>query len=446
MKKKALILGMGLSGQASAKWLLSIGYHALGVDSKRDTLSSLATIQELAKAGCFVLSDADPIDVASFDEIIISPGIAPSHPILQAARSYNIPIIGEAELALRSLGGRRAVAVTGTNGKTTVARLVEHVLTVCGYKARALGNIGLPFSTYLRQIEPDEIVVAELSSFQLETMHARVFEAAALLNISPDHLDRYPNMVEYAAAKCRLQGCLKPGAPFYVFTEAAREFGYLLEEHCILFGDDLSASLWTDGHVVKEEEEVKFFFLKESPCFAKHDYMNALAAWGLCKALGIDSNQFTHALCTFKKPLHRMEFIRNVGGVDFYDDSKGTNIDAVVQAVMAMKGPVILIAGGVDKGSSYLAWKRPFTERVRELIVFGEAAEKMSRELGLFFKVTRVSFLAEAVHLAASSAVAGDVVLLSPGCSSFDMFRDYAHRGEEFQKCVNQLEERNKKV
>lgn len=444
MPKKVLIIGMGVSGRASAKLLLSRSVEVIGVDANAEVLASLDEIRLLESKGVFVFSDKEPIDISSFDEVVISPGIPSNHPMIVQAHRLNVPVLGEAELAFRQLRDHRAVAITGTNGKTTVTLLVEHILKSNGYKARALGNIGSALSEFLQQLEPGEIIVAELSSYQLETMTARVFDAAVLLNITPDHLDRYESMDHYASAKCKLQSCLKPSAPFYVFSQAAKEFGHLLTDHFTTFGEEISSYFWTDGHVVKEGEGVEFFFPEGYRSLGKHDSMNALAAWTLCKALGVTKEQFCLGLSSFKKPSHRIEFVKCIEGVVYYDDSKGTNIDAVVQAVGSMKGPVLLIAGGVDKGSSYLAWKVPFQNKVKELFVLGQAAEKIRQELGPFFKVTNVDSLSQAVDMAAKCATSGDTVLLSPGCSSFDMFRDYAHRGEEFQKCVNKLEERSK--
>lgn len=446
MAKKVLVIGMGVSGRASAELLLNRDVQVVGVDAKAEVLSSLREIRDLEKKGGFVFSDQEPIDISSFDEIIVSPGIPSNHPMILQAKRCNIPVLGEAELAFRQLRDHRAVAITGTNGKTTVTLLVEHVLKASGYKARALGNIGSALAKFLNQLEPGEIIVAELSSYQLETLTARVFDAAVLLNITPDHLDRYESMEHYALAKCKLQDCLKASAPFFVFSETAKDYGHLLMDHFTSFGEGLTAHLWTDGHMVKEAENLEFFFPAEYNRLGKHDSLNALAAWALCRVLGVTKEQFCEALKSFKKPSHRIEFVKCVEGVCYFDDSKGTNIDAVIQAVDAMKGQVILIAGGVDKGSSYLAWKEPFQDKVKELYVLGQAAEKIRQELGPFFKVTNVSSLSQAVDMAANSAGPGDVVLLSPGCSSFDMFRDYAHRGEEFQKCVNQLEERSKKL
>lgn len=446
MNMKVLIIGMGLSGRGAAELLLKRGCEVIGVDSKAEEISSSYEIQDLEKRGVFVFSDKEPIDISKFDEIILSPGISQKHPMVQKALSLRIPVIGESELTFRHLGNQRSVAITGTNGKTTVTLLVTHILNQSGLKARALGNVGVPFSQVAHQLEPDEIIVAELSSFQLETLSIKAFDAAVILNITPDHLDRYESLEEYAMAKSRLQNCLKPSAPFYVFSQTAKEYAHLFTEEFISFGEDLSCQLWTDGRFVKDGDDLRFTLPSETVFCAKHDFFNVLAAWGLCKQFGVTQDQFCLALLTFKKPSHRLEFVANIDGVFYYDDSKGTNVDAVIQSVGAMQGPVILIAGGVDKGHSYCVWNDVFKGKVKELFVLGQAAEKIRKELGPFFKVTVVNSLSEAVDKASCIAIDGDTVLLSPGCSSFDMFRDYAHRGREFQKCVNQLEERSKKI
>jgi len=445
MKKKVLVIGLGLSGRSSCKYLLSKGCEVVGVDGNLDRIFDLEEIKELEHLGAYIFSDKEPIDVTSFDEIVVSPGIPTTHKMLEKARSSQVPVIGEAELAFRSLGNRRALAITGTNGKTTVTLMVEHILNRSGYKARALGNVGAALTDNMHRLDPGEIVVAELSSYQLETLTSKVFHSAVILNITPDHLERYGNMDAYAEAKFKIQSCLKEGASFYIFSPIAKSYGHLLSEHFLTFGDDISSNLWTDGIAVKEWDKTEFFMPASIGSLPRHDHMNILAAWALCRSIGVSSADFIEGVMSFKKPAHRLEFIREIDGVQYFDDSKGTNIDAVIQAVSSMNRPVILLAGGVDKGASYSIWTQYFKDKVKELFVFGQSAEKIRKELGVFFKVTSVGSLSEAVALASASASFGDVVLLSPGCSSFDMFRDYAHRGEEFQKCVNLLEPRSGK-
>lgn len=378
----ALVIGLGISGKAAVSLLELQGYSVTGFD---DRLSNL----EIAWDG--------------IDLVVVSPGVEPSHKLYQEALARQIPLIGEAELALSHLQGKqRMLGVTGTNGKTTVTLLLEHVLTMSGYPAKALGNVGIPLSAYALDPHQDEILVVELSSYQLETMVTPVFDGAVLLNITPDHLDRYGNMHAYALAKWRLQHLLKPSAPFFVERQVMEQF-----------------PLGTG--VIREMD-------------------NVAAAWALAQVIGVKKEQFFAAVKSFKKPPHRIEWVRELNGVTFFDDSKGTNVDAVICAVASMKGPTILIVGGVDKGGSYLPWKSAFTGKVKRMLAIGEAAPKIIGELGNDFIVEHVDSLEDAIKKAHKHAVFGDCVLLSPGCSSYDMFRDYAHRGEVFQQTVMEIE------
>ncbi|MFS8563799.1 MAG: UDP-N-acetylmuramoyl-L-alanine--D-glutamate ligase [Rhabdochlamydiaceae bacterium] len=356
------------------------------------------------------------------------------------AKKLGKKIIGEAELGLRELversSGHKIVGITGTNGKTTVTLLVEHILKESGRRAIALGNVGDPFTEYCLSPNPGEIIVAELSSYQLETLTSKVLDIAVLLNITPDHLDRYPSMEEYATAKSLIQNCMQPNAALYVNAEVLREFGYLFKSKHRTFGSLSGAFLWTDRHVVKQLEKVEFLLPQVYNQKGLHDSENVLAAWAVCKELGVEKEGFLSALETFKKPAHRIEFVAEIGGVFYFDDSKGTNIDATMKAVDSMAGAVILIAGGVDKGASYKIWKEKFSGKVRMVFSIGEAAEKIKQELLPDIVVHVVSSLAAAVEQAGKYARSGECVLLSPGCASFDMFRDYAHRGEEFKRCV----------
>lgn len=410
---KTLIIGLGSSGKSAASFLLSKGREVIGMDRE------LHINEEM---GFPVFSENDQISLSEVEQVIVSPGISREHPIYKKALMQQIEVIGEAELALRYLN-QPCMAITGTNGKTTVTLLTEHILKCAGICARSLGNIGTPLTSYCQNPNQNEILVIELSSFQLETMTTPVFDAGVILNITPDHLDRYPSMREYAAAKCRLQGCLKEDAPFFVNRQMIEEFKDLfILEKTICFNDENFSS--------------KNFFDK-----SKHEIDNALASWKLVRQFGVDLEQFLLGLQSFKKPSHRIEFVAEIDEVFYYDDSKGTNIDAVVCAVEAMPGKTILIAGGVDKGASYMPWKN-FKQKVKKIIVLGQAANKMQEELKDSFLISRAESLEDAILQAKTFAKAGEAVLLSPGCSSFDMFRDYAHRGEEFKRHVHDLQER----
>jgi UDP-N-acetylmuramoylalanine--D-glutamate ligase len=442
MKKKTLVLGLGLSGTAAAEFLLEQKKATIGIDSNRNLLQTNEEIRRLQAKGLLCQHDQEPIIWEEIELLVVSPGISQGHPIYQLAIQKGIKIIGEAELALPYFDCP-LVGVTGTNGKTTVTLLVEHILNSAGIRAKALGNIGKPLCAYLLQPDNTEAFVVELSSYQLETMQTPVFDAAALLNITPDHLDRYANMQEYAQAKFRLQDLLKPERSFYIQSRTAHAFSFLLHHpQPKLFGLETQCHLYCDRSAIYCGEKIEFFLPLRYREMGEHDFENILAAWALCRPFCVTKEQFSKALETFNKPPHRIEFVEEIEGVLFYDDSKGTNIDAVIQAVKAMKNQVILIAGGLDKGASYLLWKDHFLGKVKQIIAIGQAAPKIYNELHPYFNIKLADSLASAVKTAAQDASRGDSVLLSPGCSSYDMFRHYAHRGEEFQRYVRSIEGR----
>ncbi len=429
---KILVIGLGKSGLAAYELLYNEGNEVVGVDD------NAALVEKLTLEGKNV--HRNPA-VQDFDRIILSPGVPPANFFYQEAVRLGKEIVGEAELALSRLKNPCA-AITGTNGKTTVTLLVEHILKASGKKAKALGNVGTPLTSYLKEHDSRDIIVLELSSFQLETMKTPVIDAGIILNITPDHLDRYTTMEEYALAKCRMQDLIKLGGSFWVHQSLVQEFRPLLKSNYQTYGTDSQSDCWTDKMSLMTGEKIETILPIRYRSLGDHESENVLAAWIICKTFGVGPETFVAALETFKKPAHRIEFVASLNGVDFFNDSKGTNIDATIKAVEAMKGKVILIAGGVDKGSSYQPWKKSFAGKVKTVVAIGQAASKIAQELAPEFEVEIVSTLEDAVQRACAGAKAGEIVLLSPGCSSYDMFRDYAHRGDEFKKFV--LEERRK--
>lgn len=436
---RTVVLGLGISGVSALKWLEKREETVIGIDKKWGTSEGKAALQPLLSSRVTIIENETNLDWSHVTRLVVSPGISPTHPVYQEALARNLPVLGEAELALPHFH-KPMVAVTGTNGKTTVTLLIEHVLKSAGKKTAALGNVGRSLCDYLLNPIDEECFVVELSSYQLETMVTPVFCAGVFLNLTPDHLDRYASLQEYAKAKFRLQSVIKKGGPFFVNEQVRDAFPDLTKEAMIL-GRDSTCFLWTDGKSVRDGQEI-LFSLPESLNRGWHDAENCVAAFALCRELGVSVEPFVLGLQSFKKPPHRIEYVIEVDGVRFYDDSKGTNIDAVIQAVQAMKGSVILIAGGVDKGASYEPWQKAFSGKVKGIVSIGEAQEKMERELSSHFPFEKSSSLEKAVESAFLRASKGDSVLLSPGCASFDMFRDYAHRGEEFQKCVYSLAKR----
>jgi len=364
---KYLVLGIGKSGAAAFDHLWEKGEEVFGVDRKFTHARPPFYPED------FIF---EPFD---FDQIILSPGIRTDHPICQRAVREGIEIIGEVELALRNYDGP-CIGVTGTNGKTTVVSMCTHVLNSCGKKAYAVGNIGRG----VINAPKDGILVIELSSYQLETMHSRVFDSGAILNITPDHLDRYESMDEYRRVKMRLIPLVK------------------------------------------------------GPCFVNKDWSNKEYAFRLVEPFGVEREAFNLAISTFKKPEHRIEFVKEVDGISFYNDSKGTNVASVAFAVSQMEGSTIVIAGGVHKGEPYTALQEPFREKVRHLFVFGQAASLIASDLRDSVAITEVKTLAEAFALAKRLARPGEAVLLSPGCSSFDQFANFEERGLRFKELVNE--------
>lgn len=434
---KTLVLGLGISGVAAAKFLLKQKEAVLGIDSNKSLLETDKEIFDLKELGIVCQHDSDPIHWSDIKRVVVSPGVHPKHSVYQSAKEKNIEIIGEAELALPHFQ-KPLIAVTGTNGKTTVVLLIEHLLNAAGIKAKALGNVGIALCNYLMNPGTEEALIVELSSFHLETMQTPVFDAAVLLNITPDHLDRYKDMQEYAKTKFRLQYMLKKEASFYIHEKVVDEYKHCLDlENYKKFGMGKGNDLRIDDTAVLYREKIEFILPLRYREMGRHDKENVLAAWAMCRPFSVSNEEFCDALETFQKPHHRIEFICEIEGVSYFDDSKGTNIDAVIKAVEGMKGPVILIAGGVDKGASYLLWKEQFLGKVKQIIAIGAAAPKIYRELHPYFNIKIVDSIHAAVETAADIARKGDCVLLSPGCSSYDMFCNYIHRGQEFQRCVN---------
>jgi len=407
---RVLILGTGKSGVAAGKYL-----------------------EQRASVSYFDDKDCCPLETLDYDMLVVSPGIPRSHPIYRAFLEKNVPIIGEMELGLQLLQ-KKAVGITGTNGKTTVTMLVEQALLDQGIRAKATGNMGTPLTESVLDTDTDVFVI-EMSSFQLETIKTPKLAAGCILNITPDHLDRYDSLDDYALAKAKIANAVLPEGRLYVEEKILKSWKI---EHPGLksfgFTPDCDVSL-TNGVIRRfGVDEIEW----EMPAYP-HDLENFLAAYALVRDMDLRPEEIIKSFRKFKKLPHRIEFVREYRGVSFYDDSKGTNIDAVIKSVNAMKGPVVLICGGVDKGSSYKAWIPHFRGKVTKIVAIGQAKMKIHEELSKEFHVELSDDLKMAVDYANSAANPGDAILLSPGCSSFDMFTGYKQRGEEFKKFVGNL-------
>lgn len=440
VKKKVLVVGLGISGRSAVQFLLKQGADVFCFDKDKNLKNHDEIKLFILDGSLKFIESLDDLKAEDFDLIVVSPGISLDETLREEAKKAHVEIIGEMELGARYLKNR-AIGITGTNGKTTVTLLIEHVLNASSIKAKAVGNIGLPLTSYLlNDNDPDEILVIELSSYQLETMSAKVFDAGIILNITPDHLDRYLGMDEYAKAKFKLQDCVKDKSFFYVDEVSQDVFKhYFKGENNNCFGFNSSESLLRDIKNVYLKEKFPYTLPYELDAKKSHDILNLIAAFKMVETFNLGLIPFLKAFASFKKPAHRVEFVRETNFVKYYDDSKGTNIDAVMKAVDSLKEPIYLIAGGVDKGSGYAPWKFAFKNKVKGIFVIGQAACKIKAELESEIEVEMCESLEVAVKNASKKASSGDVVLLSPGCSSFDMFKDYKERGNEFKRVVNLL-------
>lgn len=410
---KTLILGLGVSGKSCTAFLLKQKMSVIAVDRNWEKLLFDPQVQMWMKQGLELFSDTADLNFSSIVQAIVSPGIHPDHPLIQKCKHLGIPVRGEIEFALSHLDNR-CVGITGTNGKTTTTLLITHILNQAGIAARALGNVGASLSGYLMEPNPKEILLIELSSFQLETLQIRKLDAALILNLTPNHLDRHLSMEAYAKAKLQIQHCLKESAPLYVSHQLALEYG----------------------------KHLKQFEVFDAPSRVA-EMQNVKAARAICSLFGV--SDFDRKQESFKKPLHRMEWVAEINEVAYYNDSKATSVDAVIYGVSQLAPPLILVAGGVDKGASYRPWMDSFCRKVKKIVVFGQAAKKIEQELKSAFSIERVQVLEEAFAVASKMAVKKDTILFSPGCSSFDQFLNYEARGEEFKRMVRELEWKEKK-
>lgn len=439
---QVLVIGLGVSGKSAARFLLSKGASVFGIDDHQEFLKKDPSIEELRKKGLVTFLKNEELDWGKIELVVVSPGISPDHPVLKSARLFHIECIGEVELACRFIKAP-CIGITGTNGKTTVTLFMAHLLNVAGRTAVALGNVGVPLTAQLSEdnfvTDNSTIYVIELSSFQLETMKSKVLDSAVILNITPDHMDRYHSFEDYVKAKMQIANCLKENGKLFVEYDTLKKINYSLpQKRIIRYGYHSEADF---------SLQVSSVYYRGSPILEKlqgadHDKLNQLVAFAACREFGVEAKHFLIACSSFKKPPHRVEFVEQIKGVSYYDDSKGTNIDAVIKAVDAFSkdtGKIYLIAGGVHKGASYHPWKIAFHEKVAKIFAIGEAALKIKADLDSDIPVEIKSDLEVAVQCASKIATNGDIVLLSPGCSSYDMFKDYKERGEQFRGIVRNL-------
>ncbi len=446
--KRVLVVGLGKSGMAAALFLKERGARVTVSDTR--SAQELATqVPGLLDAGIMVESGGHGLlTFRRQDLIVVSPGVPLETPEVAQAVAMGLPVIGELELAARYLAGK-VVAITGSNGKTTTTTLVGEIFATAGLKTLVGGNIGLPVIELVGASTAETWDVLEVSSFQLETVDTFRPRIAMVLNITPDHLDRHKTFERYAGAKARITG-RQTGEDFLVLNaedKAAQRIAGKTAAQVYWFSGarQIKQGAFVKGESVfwigKEGAKAEAVLpVAEIGLKGAHNVENVLAAVCAGKLAGIASDSIRETVRGFKAVEHRLELVRTVGGVAFYNDSKATNVDATMKAVAAFAGGVRLILGGKDKDSDYTVLAELLRERVRVVYTIGSAAEKIERELAGVVKMVSAGTLAAAVAQAAGEAEAGEVVLLAPACSSFDQFENYEQRGRVFRELVMGLE------
>jgi UDP-N-acetylmuramoylalanine--D-glutamate ligase len=441
--KKALVVGLGKSGIAAARFLQEHGAMVTASDAKEQpALPSIMT-----QTGGTQWNNLEKQDL-----IVISPGVPVQTPELERARSLGIPVIGEVELASRFLQGK-TLAITGSNGKTTTTTLLGKILAEGGLPVQVGGNIGTPMLELIATSTPETWNVLEISSFQLETVAEFHPKIAVILNITPDHLDRHGSFGQYAAEKEK------------VFAQQdAKDFLVLNADDKatqMAAGRTRSQVFWFSGSrpQVKRgafvHQNVIVFVPQEGaamepvlavteiPLKGAHNVENVLAAVCAARLAGVSAESIRESVKSFTAVDHRLQFVAKVKGVDYYNDSKATNVDATMKAIASFAGGIHLILGGKDKDSDYTLLAPLIKERVRSVYTIGSAAEKIGNQLAGVSKIVGAETLENAVTLAVEAAQPGEIVLLAPACASFDQFENYGHRGRVFVQQVQKLQEEN---
>lgn len=441
-----VVMGAGKSGMACARFLRTRGETVILTDARPHPDEATETL--LAMAGIVGVWGVHPQSLLeACDALVLSPGVNPRQPFVEEAISRGIPVLGELELAHRTLrergDGSRILAVTGTNGKSTTTDLLGHLLRGAGMPAVACGNLGTPLLEALEKAGPATTFALECSSYQLETIHDFHAEGAALLNLTPDHLARHGTMEAYRAAKLRIFERQGPGD-----LRLTSAFGASLEQDApgngspahFGWGAPKGPGGWCgpDGMLVLVDRAGKVHDLvhrSELRIPGDHNVENALAAAVLAHHAGVPVPLISEALVTYPGLAHRIAFCGEKGGVKVYNDSKGTNVDATLTAITALPGPLVVLLGGQDKGASYRPLGSALTGKLRRLVFLGEAIPHLTRDLGDQPHDTVPDFDAAVVQ-ALALAQPGDQVLLSPACASFDQFKNFEERGERFEALV----------
>lgn len=447
--KKVLVYGAGKSGIAAAELLAAHGAHVIVFEGNKDAdaqaiMSQIGNDTVQVRCGSFTADLTEGLDLA-----VLSPGVPVDIPEVIQMRKEGVIIWGEVELAYECSRGK-ILAVTGTNGKTTTTALLGEIMKLHCPDVKVVGNIGIPYTSVADSTTDQTVTVAEISSFQLETIDRFCPDVSAILNITPDHLNRHHTMENYIAAKLSItknqtgdQTCV-----LNYDDDVLREFGKKTQVHVLFFSSTqkLEEGLYLDDENIIYAHDGKKEILigtKELNILGRHNHENAMAASGMALTAGVPAETVRKALRTFQAVEHRIEYVTEKRGVRFYNDSKGTNPDAAIKGIQAMDRPTLLIGGGYDKQSEYDEWIDSFDGKVKKLVLIGQTREKIAETAQKhgFTDYVFADSLEEAVNICYENAVSGDAVLLSPACASWGMFPNYEVRGKIFKDLVHGLKE-----
>lgn len=447
---RVLVVGAGHSGIAAARLLLSKG--AIVTLSDREAIASRDDVDQLASTGVSIESGGHRAETFLRQQmIVVSPGVPADLPELKAARAAGILVLPEIELGWMFLQGR-VVGVTGSNGKTTTTALIAGLLSAAGFEAYVAGNIGIPLASQAERSSPATVHVVELSSFQLETIGRFRPTVAVVLNVTPDHLDRHLTFDQYANAKGRIfENQTKDDiAVLNADDETCRRYAQRARAQVRWFSrrGPVDAGAWVEaGGIVYRGgaqeaaagREQTVMGIDEIPLKGAHNVENVLAAVCAAVALGADLKSIRAGVRDFRAVEHRLEYVATLRRVEFYNDSKATNVDATMKALEAFPGNLLVILGGRDKGSDYGVLGPLLAQKAKGIFLIGEAADKIASQLGPGFPIVRAGAMERAVRDAFERAEPGDTVLLAPACASFDQFKNYEHRGQAFKELVRKL-------
>ena len=443
--KKVLVFGSGISGESAAELLDREGAAVILYDGneKLDAEEIKKKMPENVRVvlGAFPEEMLDGLDLT-----VMSPGVPTDLPIVEKMRAKGIPIWGEIELAY-VCGKGDVLAITGTNGKTTTTSLLGQIMKNYKESVFVVGNIGNPYTSIVPETKADSVIVAEMSSFQLETVHSFRPRVSAILNITPDHLNRHHTMEAYIAAKERIAEN-QTKQDFCVLNyedDVLRKFGEKVEAQVLYFSSrrKLNRGVYLDGKTIicQIDAPISVCDTDELQILGTHNYETVMAATAMAYADGVPVEVIRKTLLEFKGVEHRIEFVAEKNGVAYYNDSKGTNPDAAIRGIQAMNRPTVLIGGGYDKESAYDEWIQAFDGKVKKLVLIGATRDKIAqtaRSLG-FTDIVMADSFEEAFEKCVEYAQPGDAVLLSPACASWGMFKNYEERGDKFKELVEQL-------